>query len=441
MNIRRRKINHNNGLKINQKDIPSEVMFILKQLKKAGHLSFLVGGCVRDLLLLRTVRDWDVVTDAKPEQIQKIFNEHRTFLIGKSFLTVTLILNHNEYQISTIRSSQYYQGSQKRNKNSYRMVKDDLNKRDFTINAICWEQDEGLFDPCHGLNDLNNKIIRSINPDLRFKEDPLRMLRAVRLSCELSFTISSEVKKGIYKNAFLLRFISPERIKAEITFILNNPGAGQGLFLLCKFELDRYIFTLDGIKKNQIDKTEKNKLTFAGMKEEELIKDLSSKLALFGRLYYGSCKAANLFYLPVIKTLRFPKKIIKTVEILLNIEWEEVDFDNAVKTRFILSSFGEENTRRIILFKKALLLERNKKLQPEDLRAEENLLKEEIKKKLPLKISELAINGNDLIKMGLPEGRRIGEILAVILEKVIINPDINTKAKLLKLVQSTINNK
>ena len=427
------KLPDNKFIKIKKEDIKKEVIFILEKLKNAGHLSFLVGGCVRDLLLQRRVRDWDVVTDAKPEQIQKIFYEYRTFLIGKSFLTVTLILDHKEYQISTIRSSQYYQSSQKRNKNSYQIIKDDLNKRDFTINAICWEQDEGLFDPYNGLNDLNNKIIRSINPNVRFTEDPLRILRAIRLSCELSFVINSEIRKSIPKNAFLLKFISPERIKTEIAFILNSPDARQGLVLLCKYELDCYIFTLDGIKKNQIDKKEKYKLTFAGMKV--LRKDLPSKLALFGRLYYGSCKTASLFYMPAIKTLRFPKKIIKTVEMLLNIEWEEVYFDNGTKTRLALSRFGKENTRRIILLKKALLLERNKRLQLEHLRTEENLLKEELKKKPPMKISDLAINGNDLIELGLPEGKIIGRILENLYKKVIDNPALNEKEYLKKFVQ------
>ncbi len=428
---------YNDKPKINKKDIPANVLFILRKLKKAGHLSFLVGGCVRDLLLQRTVRDWDVVTDAKPKQIQKIFYQYKTFLIGKSFLTISIILDHTEYQVSTFRRIGYHHGLKNKKKELYRIIEDDLKSRDFTINAICWSPDEGLFDLVNGLLDLERKIIHSINPDIRFTEDPLRMLRAIRLSCELSFIMVPEVKTSIKKNAFLLRLVSPERIKTELTFILDSREVKQGLHLLCKFDLDRYIFGLDDIKKNQISKTAKNKLIFRGIKE--LKKDLPSKLALFGRLYYGSCKDAYLFYLPIIKFLRFPNETIKIVGILLNNEWQELIFNNDIKVRFILARFGIVNIWRIFLLKKALLLEENKKLQMEYLKEEEKLIKEEIEKKPPLSIKDLAISGDDLIRMGLPEGKKIGEILEIILEKVIINPEINKKEYLIKLVQNITN--
>jgi tRNA nucleotidyltransferase (CCA-adding enzyme) len=428
---------NDNKPKINEKNIPVDVLFILKKIKKAGHLSFLVGGCVRDFLLQRDIRDWDIVTDAKPKQIQKIFYQYKTFLIGKSVLTLSIIINHTEFQISTFRSIGYHHGFKDNIRNLYQILEEDLKSRDFTINAICWNPDEGLLDLVNGLRDLENKIIRSINPDIRFTEDPLRMLRAIRISCELSFNIAPEVKISISKNTFLIRLISPERIKAELAFILDSQEADKGLNLLCKFDFDRYIFGFDRIKKYQIRKTAKNKLDFRGTKE--LKKDLSSKLAFFGRLYYGSCKYAYLFYLPVIKFLRFPKDIIKTVEILLYNEWEEVDFKNDIKIRFFLARFGEENTWRIFLLKKALLLEEDNQLQIRYLKEEEKLIKEEIEKNSPLRISDLAINGDDLIKVGLTKGKKIGETLKMILEKVIINPDINKKGYLIKFVQNIIN--
>jgi hypothetical protein len=127
------------------------------------------------------------------------------------------------------------------------------------------------------------------------------------------------------------------------------------------------------------------------------------------------------------------------VRILLNKEWQEVDFKNDVRIRFFLARFGKENTWRFFLLKKALLLEENKKLQIVYLKEEEKLIKDEIKKNPSLRISDLAINGDDLIKMGLPKGKKIGKTLKMILEKVIINPDINRKEYLLKLVKNTHN--
>jgi len=223
--------------RINSNNIPADVFFILKKLKESGFLSFLVGGCIRDLILQRPVRDWDFVTDAHTEQIKMVFSEYKTLLIGKGFQTVTIILNHQAFQISSIGNNNYQKLSANHNYSS-QILKDNLMSRDFTINAISWNPDTGLVDPANGLRDLKNKIIRSIHPDSRFKEDPLRMLRAVRISCELSFAMSLELKKSIVKNAFLIQFVSSERIREEISFVLASSDAKQGIVLLCKMYLE-----------------------------------------------------------------------------------------------------------------------------------------------------------------------------------------------------------
>ncbi len=421
--------------RINSNNIPADVFFILKKLKESGFLSFLVGGCIRDLVLHRPVRDWDFVTDAQTEQIKIVFSEYKTLLIGKSFQTVTIILNHKAFQISSINKSNNQKLSASHNYSS-QIFKDNLMSRDFTINAISWNPDTGLVDPANGLRDLRNKIIRSINPDIRFKEDPLRMLRAIRIACELSFAMSLELKKSIYENAFLIQFVSSERIREEISFILGSSDVKQGILLLRKFGLERYIFSLDRVKKIHFHKNEKNKLNLSGL--DKLKQDLASQLALLGRMYYGSCETARIFYFPVIKSLRFKKKISETVKILLSREWTKVDFDSAVKIRFLLAKFGEENTKRMIFLKKALLLEKNNYYRIKQLKIEESMLKEELKKKHPVKLSDLAINGNDLLKMGLSEGEKIGDILGIVLKKTLINPDINNKDYLMKFVQSMI---
>ena len=421
--------------RINSNNIPDDVFFILRKLKGSGFLSFLVGGCIRDLILQRPVRDWDFVTDAQTEQIKMVFSDYKTLLIGKDFQTVTIILNHKAFQISSIGKSNYQKLPANHNY-SAQILKDNLMSRDFTINAISWNPDGGLVDPTNGLQDLRNKIIRSINPDSRFKEDPLRMLRAIRIACELSFTMNLELKKSIYDNAFLIQFVSSERIREEISFILASSDAKQGILLLCKYGLMRYIFSLDRVKKIKIHKNEKNKLNLSWL--DNLKQDLASQLALLGRLYYGSCETARIFYLPVIKSLRFKKKISETVKILLSREWSEVDFDSDIKIRLLLAKFGEENAKRMMFLKKALLLEKNNYYRIKKLKIEESFLKEELKKKHPVKLSDLAISGNDLLEMGLPEGEKIGDILSIVLEKILINPDINNKDYLIKFVQSMI---
>jgi len=426
---------YRNERQIHRNDIPNDAFFILRKLKESGFLSFLVGGCIRDLILKRPVRDWDFVTDAQTEQIKTLFSEYKPLLIGKAFQTVTIILNHQAFQISSIGKSNHHELSANHNY-SLQILNDNLISRDFTINAISWNPDTGLVDPANGLRDLRNSIIRSIHPDSRFKEDPLRMLRAIRIACELSFTMSQELKKSIVKNAFLIQFVSSERIREEISFVLASSNAKQGIVLLCKFGLERYIFSLDRVKKIRCYKKEKNKLNLSGL--DKLKKDLASQLAFLGRLYYGSCKTAGIFYFPLIKSLRFKKKISETVKILLSREWPKVDFDSDVKIRFLLAQFGEENTKRMMFLKKACLLEENNYYRIKQLKIEERLLKEELKKKHPVKLSDLAINGNDLLEMGLPEGEKIGDILSIALKKTLINPNINNKDYLMKFVQSMI---
>ena len=420
---------------INKNIVPVDVAFIIKRLEKAGFSAFLVGGCVRDLLIKKAVRDWDIITDAAPGQIKKVFYAYKTILIGKSSLTVTIVLNCKTYQITSLRNNNGQCLSSKNGKN-YQNLKADLISRDFTIDSICWSQNTGIIDPSEGLKDLSQKIIRSIDPDLRFKDDPLRMLRAIRLACELDFSIEYATKKSLCKNNFLIQKVSPERIRNEIKLILSNPKAKKGVLLLYHYGFICKIISLDGIKKTQINIEKQNKhlLSVLGNKKHDLV----FQLAILGRLFYNSCKIAGIFYLPIVRYLKFKKKTIESVRILLNKEWEYIDFSSNVKIRFILSEFGVINTRRLFLLKKALLETEKQLYKKHNLKFEETLLEAEIKKNNPVSLSDLAIGGDEVRKMGVPEGKEIRKILESALREVLINPDNNHKDYLLKYIKIII---
>jgi len=422
--------------RIKKNDIPDNVLFILKKLKNSGFLSFLVGGCVRDLLLKRPVRDWDILTDAKPKDINMVFSEYQTLMIGKSFQTVTIVLNHKAYQISTFRNCSN-QNSHDDQGDIFQIVKDDLLYRDFTINSMAWNQDKGLLDPANGLRNLSQKVLQSIDPDIRFKEDPLRMLRAIRIACDLTFALSPTIKKSILKHAFLIHYVSPERIMREICFILNSLDTKRGISLLQQFGFERYIFSIDRIKKMQRTKGDKKKIFWSAA--DKLKEDLPARLALWGRLYFGSCQDARLFYVPIIKYLRFKKKTTEAVKILLGREWQDIDFSSSVKIRFLIAQFGRENTELMMSLKEILLLSKNDISQKNKSKMEKMLLDKEFQENHPVKLTDLAINGDDLIKIGLFESKKVGEILDIALEEVLLHPENNHKDYLIKFAQEMIN--
>ncbi len=428
---------YNQAGKIKTSRIPADVLSIMKKLQEDGFESYLVGGCVRDLLYDKPGKDWDIATDAAPVEIQQTFRGIKTLMIGKSFQTVTLIFNKQVYQISTFRNIRKPGSVSFTNKLD--LVIEDLMLRDFTINAMAWNPDRGLLDPANGWQDLRHKMVRSINPDNRFKEDPIRMLRAIRLACELKFSISRQTKKSMIYHAFLICLISPERIREELCLILKSNDAERGIVLLRQFGLERYIFSMDGVKKELLTVTRKKKqvpLSGLGMIKE----NLSAQLALWGRLYSGSCRAACVCYLPVIKYLRFKRRIIHQVEILLSREWEESDFGSGRQIRFLISQLGQENARILMSLKEILLLSENHIEQKNKLEQEKILFNKELNSHHPYKLSDLAITGDDIKKMGLPEGQKIGDILKITLKEILVHPEKNNRDYLVKFTYSIISN-
>lgn len=425
--------------RINKSKVPDSVIFIARRLEGAGFLSFLVGGCVRDIIRQKTGKDWDIVTDASPEQIQKVFCNYRALLIGKSFQTITLIIDSQVYHVSTIRCMNRCVKENKEKhllteKERYHLLIKDLLCRDFTINSLAWNPDKDiLLDPAGGLEDLKRKVIRSLKPALRFREDPLRMVRAVRFACQLSFSINSQTRESIVKQALLINGVSPERIREELCLIFEAPEAERGIALLRQYGLEQHIFSLDKVKKEMWDGRKREQVSSMGF--NELRADLATRLALWGRLSFGSCRRAQIFYLPLIYHLRFNKGVVKKIRALLSREWFTMDYSTAENIRLLLSELGRENGKDMFYLKKILLSQEQNNDTINRLKREEELLEGELRKDLPILLEDLAIRGEDLIRMGIPEGERIGEMLRLLLNRVLISPESNNRDYLLSIVE------
>ena len=396
----------------------------------------MVGGCVRDLLSGKKGKDWDIVTDAEPEQIQEIFNNFKTLLIGKSFQTVTLIINSKVYHISSLHKEKKQKIIVQHDacqEERISLLLQDLLNRDFTINSLAWNPQKGLLDPAQGIKDLKQRVIRSREPNLRFQEDPLRMLRAIRIACELNFAIDKKTKDSIYNNAFLLHRVSSERIREEISSILKSSEAQRGIELLRHCGLERHILSKDGVKKELLDNSSSEKISFYGL--DEFKEDLSTLLALWGRLYFGSCYRTRIFFLPLISSLRFKNIILKKLAILLSREWTSLDFNTTQNIRFLMAEVGRENCKTMFRLKKTLLSTEgdSNRLNKRALTLEEKLVQDELEKNPPVSLTDLAVKGKDLIKIGLPPGKRMGEILQLLLNKVLVSPENNYKDYLLSI--------
>lgn len=416
--------------------IPRQVFFILQKLEERGFIAFLVGGCVRDLILRKPVHDFDLTTDANPDQLRELFQNYKILHIGKSFQTITLILDKQSFHITTFRIIEDKSNLKTIKNNKYFRLEQDLLSRDFTINSLAWNPHLGILDPAGGLRDLQEGTIHSLRPHCRFQEDPLRLLRAIRFACETNFKISSEVKKSILTKGYLINKVSRERIRDELCSIILNPELFKALKMLESYSLMKYILALDGRKK--ICFSTYLSLSDAFLVRKKIADDLTIRLAIWGKLSFGGSVQAKIFFIPLIENLKFKKKIISRLKILFSREWTEVAFDNSQNIRSLLSEMGIENTRDILYLKKIALLWEQDKKKLLKVGREEKLFKEELDRHPPVSREDLELDGHDLIEMGVPEGENIGKILKFLLNIVLISPEKNNREYLKSIVNKKV---
>ena len=426
--------------------LPKDVKFILKTLESKGFEAYVVGGAVRDSLLGRKPLDYDLTTNALPNDIIRIFKNKvdNIYKIGEEFGTISLVLNGKTYEVTTFRTEADYLDYRRPEKVTFSLkLEEDLKRRDFTINALCFNKE--VIDLVGGLDDLKAKQIKAIgNPDQRFKEDALRILRAIRFASKLNFEIESETKKALLENKDLLNNIAIERIQDEFNKILVNENVKDYL----EEYFDVFTVFLPELKVfkgyNQSNPHHKDDLLIHTLKVVSLVpNDLVLKLAaLFHDLgkpetrklengiarYFGHAKTGCDSASKILKRMKYQKVIIRDVLILIERHMIRIE---EVNLKRLVSRIGILNTKRLILLIKADLLsiDHDVSFLKEKLKEVETLEKEDI-----ISIKDLDIDGNDLINLGY-EGKGIGKALGFLFSAYLDNKVENKKEKLLKYLE------
>ncbi|MCF0147090.1 MAG: CCA tRNA nucleotidyltransferase [Clostridium sp.] len=444
--------------------IPKEVNFIINTFYKNNYEAYMVGGCVRDSILGITPKDYDLTTSAKPETTISLFN--RTIPTGLKHGTVTILINNNPYEVTTFRTDGSYLDNRRPSSvNFVTDIKEDLSRRDFTINALAYNEIAGLIDYFNGINDMKNKLIRCVgDADKRFKEDALRMLRAIRFSCQLSFDIEINTLNAIKKNYLLISNISKERIRDEICKILVSPNASKGLKLLQETNLLEVILpdinSLVGFSpkcSNHNRNVFSHTLKVINNTNDNLILRLSALFHDVGKIntltpfnsgsfygFPGHCIEGSIMTKKILSDLRFDNNTIEIVckliehHLVLNVNTMPTKYD----VKKLLNSVGKDNMNLLFSLQRADIKSLN---NPEPFLKKvsytEDLVNEIVKNKEPLIIKDLDITGKDLINtLGIKPGKLVGETLNNLLEKVLENPALNSNESLINLAKMFIDN-
>ena len=452
-----------------QTQVPTEVINIALQLKLNNFEVYLVGGCVRDLILKRKPKDWDLTTNAKPEEILKIFPGNSFY--ENKFGTVTVLTFSSDPTLKTIEITPFRveKGySDFRHPDEVYFVSslsEDVTRRDFTINALALDLEGNIYDYVNGLDDLSKKIIRAVGvPEERFKEDPLRMIRAIRFACELQFEIENQTKEAIIKLSPLITKISVERIRDEWIKILMLPDGARGIRMLTTLGLNQYIVPeLDeglGVEQNKhhiYDVYEHNlkSLEYAIEKNFPLYLRVAALFHDIGKPRTKKGEGPNCTFYQhqvvgakmakeILTRLKFPKKFIEKVVLLIyyHMFYYNVGEVTEKGVRRFISKVGWENIDDLLKLRQADRIGSGvPKAFPYRLRHFKYMI-EKIKQE-PISPKMLKINGNDLIEnFNLQPGPKIGMILKILLDKVLDDPNLNTKENLLgeakKLVELDI---
>jgi tRNA nucleotidyltransferase (CCA-adding enzyme) len=438
-------------------EIPKEVLETTKKLEKAGFEAYIVGGCVRDFLQNVEPGDWDVTTNARPEEIQKIFPEN---FYENNFLTVTIVTKSEnpkakEIEITTYRSEAKY--SDKRHPDEIKFAKtleEDLKRRDFTINALAMEitgkGKKEIIDLFEGEKDLKNKIIRAVGQaNDRFFEDALRMMRAVRLATVLGFKIEEKTEEAIKKNAANLKNISQERIRDEFMKTIASKRAADGVELYRTTGLLKYFlpevqdsFGVGQNKHHIYDCYEHDlrALDYASKKDFNLNVRLAAFLHDIGKpkskrgegqdsTFYGHEVIGARMADQILERLKFPKKeadkIVKLIR--YHLFYYNVDEVTDSSVRRLVREVGPENMEELLQVRMADRIGSGvPKAEPYKLRH----LKYVVEKvsQDPISAKMLKVTGVDVMKiLAIGPGPKVGQILDILLEEVLDDPKNNDK--------------
>lgn len=434
--------------------LPKHVQAIITTLEQAGFEGYAVGGCVRDTLLQKEPDDWDITTNASPMQVKSLFQ--RTIDTGIQHGTVTVLMDRETYEVTTYRIDGEYEDSRHPKEVIFTAnLLEDLKRRDFTINAMAYNDRSGIVDAFGGIQDLENKIIRCVgNPVERFTEDALRMMRAVRFSGQLGYEIEEQTGQAVKQLAPTLSKISAERICTELTKLMVSSHPD---YLKKAYELGMTKIFLPEF--DAAMETEQNNPHHCYSVGEHILHSLqqvrADKVLRFTMLFHDTGKALTKtvdeegidhFYGHVeksaeiadqrMKSLRFDNDTREKVVRLVKYHDMKIELTPKAVRRAVVK-VGEDIFPYLLEVKRADLLAQSlyKREEKEmELQKLTELYQQILEEKNCISIKSLAVNGSDLIAAGMQPGKAIGETLHRMLDMVLEDPSLNTKEYLLSQI-------
>lgn len=432
-------------------DMPKNVDTAINLLQSAGFEAYAVGGCVRDSLLGKTPNDWDITTSAKPENMKSVFADFHCINTGIKHGTVTVVIDGEPLEITTFRLDGEYEDN--RHPKSVTFTSNlgaDLGRRDFTVNAMAYSKKTGTVDLFGGQNDLKNKIIRCVgDPDRRFNEDALRILRALRFASALDFEIEEKTAQSLLKNCALLENISEERIAKELLKLVCGKGAKRILtdFAPVLFEIlpelqpmyknshdnphhcyDIYEHTLIAVESIDPDPTLRFAMLLHDCGKPAVKKFDENGVAHF----YGHQRISAEISAQILARLKVSNKFRDEILFLVSNHdrWEL--YENTEKMPRYLSKFGLDGVLNLLKVMRADVLAQSPeyRYRLDQIADAEEIAKNLAAQKPCLSLSELQINGRTLMDIGIPQGRKLGAVLAQLLDEVIDGVTKNTQEAL-----------
>lgn len=434
--------------------LPRKVHDIIEILQAAGYEAYAVGGCIRDSVLGKEPDDWDITTSAKPEEVKKLF--HRTIDTGILHGTVTVMLEKEGFEVTTYRIDGKYEDSRHPKDVTFTAnLKEDLRRRDFTINAMAYNEKDGLIDIFEGLKDIKRGSIRCVGEAKeRFREDALRMMRAVRFCAQLGYTIEEETKEAIRELAPTLQNISAERIQIELVKLLvsDHPEylkkayeTGITAQVLPEFDIcmetqqnnPHHCYSVGEHILHTLTFVEPEKVLRLGMLFHDIGKPQTQTTDDLGITHnHGHPAVGEEMTGKILKRLKFDNDTIYKVKKI--VRYHDRDIEPSPKSvRRAVHYIGEDIFPLLFKVKYADIMaqseyKREEKLQK--LRQVRAVYEQVLENKECFSLKDMAVSGNDLIAAGIAPGKEIGITLRKLLEIVLDDPECNRKEYLLSLL-------
>jgi len=436
--------------------MPEDVKKIINTLEGAGYEAYAVGGCVRDALLGRIPNDWDITTSAKPLDVKTLFK--KTFDTGIQHGTVTVLMGGEGYEVTTYRIDGLYEDARHPKEVTFTDdLLEDLKRRDFTINAMAYSDATGIIDAFDGQGDLERGIIRCVgNPQERFSEDALRMMRAIRFAAQLGFELEKDTKAAISELAPNLKMVSAERIMAELTKLImsNHPEMIRDAYeckltaqFLPEFDIcmeceqnnphhiynvgEHIIHTMMNVRADRI-------LRFT-MLLHDIAKPQTKTVDEEGITHNkGHATLGADMSREILRRLKSDNELVNSVKVL--VKYHDWRFEsNKRSVRRAASKIGTDLFPMLLEVQRADLSgQSNYQLEEKQTRISdaESLYNEILEDRQALSIKDLAVNGKDLISIGVNPGPELGDILSKLLDYVLDNPEENTREALIEYINS-----